>query len=735
MKEQSSTKQSNNTHSLLLSDVSSLSSDSERPDMGSNSDQNDEDEGSMVGGRRFSDTKHQIANQQLQRRRRSSQDNSKSKKTKAKTSKAKKGVQPRQPKPEEYCICRRGYDGEEFMIACDGCQEWFHGRCVGVKPKSVSKHYYCDSCRVPSPLPPQQPIPPPSLPVVNETTSKSKGKGRNKKGGVKSKQTQLPKTKAKSKKEEPKAALPPMATITLNHNDEDEDLDDICPVCDSECTCGAAKSELDVTVEEESANVFTSKKPADVWTVTDDAKMVVERDGHEQEEPKPKRKPKKSKKPQAPAQTQADEQTKEKDTEIELIVDDEAQKENLFLSTADDELDSIYAESRTESYGSSVHIDSGDDSDLEKEEERAIIEDVENRSHTDDSDDEESDDLEDESDEEIWYDDEEEEEAEEGIRMLNDRSHWSSSENEEEEEEEEYDMYFMHHQRQHEPDSEPDQDVLTGANAAHLFDSIASAFLQILTPLGQGEPSDMERRPSLPSSAVSAAHHHASTDNLTSEALGALSALAAENAMSLPLTTENDHHPHPQAADHSNHVRAATTGHISSAELKFQEQLLDLIGMTSMEDDSATSKADLSALIPPTTPLPGSSPNTLSSARHALSMPSSPILSSSPCTTDFGSDRKRSLDEQIMSGKKRRLSAENALASTQSSPIESEPTPVSMDELVDTSQLYTRSSSRSPSPDPDELDTRLSRDLSRWQRVPIGAFRLMRSKNKHWFER
>ncbi|KAI9471357.1 hypothetical protein BDB00DRAFT_862491 [Zychaea mexicana] len=60
-----------------------------------------------------------------------------------------------------------------------------------------------------------------------------------------------------------------------------------------------------------------------------------------------------------------------------------------------------------------------------------------------------------------------------------------------------------------------------------------------------------------------------------------------------------------------------------------------------------------------------------------------------------------------------------------------------MDELVDTSQLYTQSSSRSPSPeeDADELDTRLSRDLSRWQRVPIGAFRLMRSKNKLWLER
>lgn len=63
-----------------------------------------------------------------------------------------------------------------------------------------------------------------------------------------------------------------------------------------------------------------------------------------------------------------------------------------------------------------------------------------------------------------------------------------------------------------------------------------------------------------------------------------------------------------------------------------------------------------------------------------------------------------------------------------------EGTAVSMDDLVDTSQLYTRSTSRSPSPEADD-DSPYSRDLSRWQRIPIGAFRLMRSKNKLWLER
>ncbi|RKO87735.1 hypothetical protein BDK51DRAFT_16725, partial [Blyttiomyces helicus] len=48
-----------------------------------------------------------------------------------------------------YCICRSEYDGEEFMIACDDCLEWFHGRCIGIRPsEATAKEYYCDACKV-----------------------------------------------------------------------------------------------------------------------------------------------------------------------------------------------------------------------------------------------------------------------------------------------------------------------------------------------------------------------------------------------------------------------------------------------------------------------------------------------------------------------------------------------------------------------------------------------------------
>lgn len=48
---------------------------------------------------------------------------------------------------KEYCICR-GRDDGTFMICCDSCNEWYHGRCVHItarKAKEIDK-WICEFC-------------------------------------------------------------------------------------------------------------------------------------------------------------------------------------------------------------------------------------------------------------------------------------------------------------------------------------------------------------------------------------------------------------------------------------------------------------------------------------------------------------------------------------------------------------------------------------------------------------
>ena len=38
---------------------------------------------------------------------------------------------PREYRDKLYCVCQKPYTGE-FMIRCEECKEWYHGKCVKV---------------------------------------------------------------------------------------------------------------------------------------------------------------------------------------------------------------------------------------------------------------------------------------------------------------------------------------------------------------------------------------------------------------------------------------------------------------------------------------------------------------------------------------------------------------------------------------------------------------------------
>ncbi|XP_046865077.1 death-inducer obliterator 1-like isoform X2 [Xenia sp. Carnegie-2017] len=50
-----------------------------------------------------------------------------------------------------WCICRKPH-GNKFMICCDGCEEWFHGKCVGItmeqgrQMEELGQEYVCNKC-------------------------------------------------------------------------------------------------------------------------------------------------------------------------------------------------------------------------------------------------------------------------------------------------------------------------------------------------------------------------------------------------------------------------------------------------------------------------------------------------------------------------------------------------------------------------------------------------------------
>jgi hypothetical protein len=301
------------------------------------------------------------------------------------------------------------------------------------------------------------------------------------------------------------------------------------------------------------------------------------------------------------------------------FVDGNGQEEEFFTvdDDDDDDDDDLLSLSYPESRTSSVHIDSGDDEDIEDEETNAIIHEFDDDS--DDSDDEEEDeeeqDEEQEEDEEeeedsvsdmedvdLFVEDEDEDEDEEDIhkyyyhqqQTLNSR--WSSSDEEEEEEEFDYTSHLEYPTDDDDGMYESDDEQTSSVNPllplldsdGNLYNNFASAFLQATDPIatdGTNTPSmdenplsifdlanalnilsaaettnnDTElllRRPSLPSSAVSAAH--GPSQEFTSEALGAvLSALE---------DTESEYE--------DKHILTAPS---SPTDFNIQQQIIDML--------------------------------------------------------------------------------------------------------------------------------------------------------------
>ncbi|KAF1797605.1 hypothetical protein FB192DRAFT_1335001 [Mucor lusitanicus] len=774
-----STTQSDSDLSLQLSDASSLSSDSDL---------------SEAKSRRNSNNKKKPV-----------------KKTKTKPKKnnnKKKQQQATKKDVQKYCICRKGYDGKEFMIECEDCKEWFHGACVGLKPNSVSDHYACSSCTSK-----RKPVSAGKTLIPPPTTS-----NRKKSVIVLPVATKPPPT--------PPQPIPVISKLSIQDNDdddEDEDLDDICVLCDGDCTCNvqeaasppavtlapspptppaaAAASQkqpptklqtkIIIPVPKKSSKAITSKKSrkSNKWTIhntasnhdddsddddsnisisdsqeseSDDEPVVVERVGintkknHKSKAPKKKMPPKKSTPRRGKSKTvlasivrqkapptkkgkgkkmavkypSSDEGDNAEDSDEELIVDDlddlletmsplsehssnESDNsllgsEEFFTDDDDDDSDgdpnqsdinagsSLTMSPYAASYTSSIHLDSGDDEDIENVETQKII-----NEWTLDSDEEINDMDSDILDQdggmfvEDEYDDEDQEDEEDmqAYYYARNNSHWSSSSEEEEEEEFDYTTAVP---------SEED---------GNLYDSIAAAFMQALVPMA-GDSNTTHA-----GDTTTGANTPAMTDDYQLSAFElthALSALSAETSRqhndillrrpSLPSSAVSAARRMRGSQDFSTSEALRALSALVSDDLPLALQPIDEV----VEDISEEAQ-------------PGSYFPAMSTSTSALEQQ---IQDAWMQNLAHGNNHKRKAAQDLENEKKRRPSRSNSLGS--------KGTAVSMDDLVDTSQLYTRSSSRSPSP---EIEDAYSRDLSRWQRIPIGAFRLMRSKNKLWLER
>uniref|UniRef100_A0A8C8TDX4 Bromodomain PHD finger transcription factor n=1 Tax=Peromyscus maniculatus bairdii TaxID=230844 RepID=A0A8C8TDX4_PERMB len=80
-----------------------------------------------------------------QKRKREEEKDSKSKKKKMISTTSKEAKKD----TRLYCICKTPYDESKFYIGCDRCQNWYHGRCVGILQSEAEliDEYVCPQCQ------------------------------------------------------------------------------------------------------------------------------------------------------------------------------------------------------------------------------------------------------------------------------------------------------------------------------------------------------------------------------------------------------------------------------------------------------------------------------------------------------------------------------------------------------------------------------------------------------------
>ncbi|KAI8977431.1 hypothetical protein BDF20DRAFT_567282 [Mycotypha africana] len=186
------------------------------------------------------------------------------KKKKATNNKKKKSTSKTAQQQQQYCICRRGYNGKDFMIECEQCKEWFHGACVGLDATATIDRYICKNCEHNTDVSnveknPQQhqragkTLLTPSYASINKLTPDSQEKPTillsipKPQTTIATTTTPMLNKVATTSQQVSQSNISEQeqrtnTTILNDSMDDDDEMDDICVLCEGDCVCGAEQS-------------------------------------------------------------------------------------------------------------------------------------------------------------------------------------------------------------------------------------------------------------------------------------------------------------------------------------------------------------------------------------------------------------------------------------------------------------------------------------------------------------